>query len=90
MSPKVIGKFACWSGATQLQDGFYPVIELRKGEEAAWSAVLSRGVEYPTLASACEAAMDAVKLVRSIDDYYVISFADGSTIQATQPSSLGS
>lgn len=82
MGTKVFGEAFIWSGASQLQGGYYPILSVQRGEERPSYAV-DRSISYPTLEEAHRAAMDAVERVESVSDQNVINLKGGVTLQAT-------
>jgi hypothetical protein len=78
---KVFGEAFIWSGASQLQGGYYPILSVQRGEERPAYAVI-RSPSYPTLEEAHRVAMDAVEKVESVSDQNVITLKGGQKLQA--------
>ncbi|MBC3410733.1 hypothetical protein HU720_05400 [Pseudomonas sp. SWRI51] len=81
MGTKVFGEAFIWSGASQLQGGYYPILSVQRGEERPAYAVL-REASYPTLEEAHRVAMDVVEQVEFVNDQNVITLKGGQTLQA--------
>ena len=81
MGTKVLGEAFIWSGASQLQGGYYPILSVQRGEERPAYAVI-RSVSSPTLEEAHRVAVDAVEKVESVSDQNVITLKGGQKLQA--------